>query len=61
MPHVDQIIAGLKSIADDEFTCDNVYQFLADTPVEVDSITNYFHWSPNFYTRNLIYLSLIHI
>lgn len=55
MPHVDQIIAGLKSIADDEFTCDNVYQFLADTPVEVDSITNYFHWSQNFYTRNLIY------
>ena len=55
MPHVDHIIAGLKSITDEEFTCDNVYQFLADTPVEVDSITNYFHWSPNFYTRNLIY------
>lgn len=55
MPHVDQIIAGLKSITDDQFTCDNVYQFLADTPVDVDSIVNYFHWSPTFYTRNLIY------
>lgn len=55
MPHVDQIIAGLKSISDDDFTCDNVYQFLADTPVEVDSITKYFFFSPSFYTRNLIY------
>jgi len=55
MPHIEQIISGLKSISDDEFTCDNVYQFLADTPVEVDSIVKYFHWSPRFYTRNLIY------
>lgn len=55
MPHVEKIIAGLKSISDDDFTCDNVYQFLADTPVEVDSITRYFFWSPSFYTRNLIY------
>lgn len=55
MPHVEQIISGLRSISDDEFTCDNVYQFLADTPVEVDSIMKYFHWNPAFYTRNLIY------
>lgn len=55
MPHVDQIISGLKSISDDEFTCDNVYRFLADMPVEVDSITKYFFFSPAFYTRNLIY------
>lgn len=52
---VDTLISGLKSIADSEFTCDNVYQFLGDNPVEVDSITKYFHWSPDFYTRNLIY------
>lgn len=52
---IEKIIDGLKAIGDDEFTCDNVYQFLADTPVEVDSITKYFHWSTNFYTRNLIY------
>ncbi|MEP6787165.1 MAG: cysteine dioxygenase family protein [Acidobacteriota bacterium] len=52
---IEKIIDGLKAIGDDEFTCDNVYQFLADTPVEVDSITRYFQWSPDFYTRNLIY------
>lgn len=52
---IDIVISGLRSINDDEFTCDNVYQFLADTPVEVNSITKYFHWSPDFYTRNLIY------
>lgn len=55
MPHVEVLIAGLKSISDDDFTCDNVYQFLADTPVDVDSITRYFNWSESFYTRNLIY------
>lgn len=55
MLHVDKLIDGLRSISDDEFTCDNVYRFLGDNPVEVDSITKYFHWSPEFYTRNLIY------
>lgn len=55
MAHVEQLIAGLKSISDDDFTCDNVYQFLADTPADVDSIIRYFHWSESFYTRNLIY------
>jgi cysteine dioxygenase len=52
---IDTIIDGLRSIGDDEFTCDNVYQFLADTPVDVDSISRYFFWSQNCYTRNLIY------
>ena len=52
---IDDLIQGLKSISDDEFTCDNVYTFLGDHPVEVNSITRYFYWSPDFYTRNLIY------
>lgn len=52
---INDLISGLKSVSDDEFTCDNVYQFLSDNPIEVDSITRYFHWSPSFYTRNLIY------
>jgi len=52
---IDNLISGLKSIPDDEFTCDNVYRFLADNPIDVDSITRYFFWSPAFYTRNLIY------
>jgi cysteine dioxygenase len=52
---IDKIIDGLKVISDHDFTCDNVYQFLGENPVDVDSITRYFHWRPEFYTRNLIY------
>lgn len=55
MLKVERLIDGLTSISDEEFTCDNVYQFLGDNPVDVDSITKYFHWNPDFYTRNLIY------
>jgi cysteine dioxygenase len=55
MLRVENLIDGLTAITDEEFTCDNVYQFLGDNPVEVDSITKYFHWKPDFYTRNLIY------
>ena len=52
---VENLVEGLRAIPDAEFTCDNVYQFLGHHPVEVETITKYFHWSPNFYTRNLIY------
>lgn len=55
MVPVESMISGLKSIPDELFVCDNVYQFLSENPVEVDSITRYFHWSDKFYTRNLIY------
>lgn len=52
---IETVISGLRSISDDEFTCDNVYQFLSDTPIDVDSITKYFFWNSDFYTRNLVY------
>jgi cysteine dioxygenase len=52
---VHSLINGLNEIPDAEFVCDNVYDFLSEHPVEVDSIEKYFHWSPTFYTRNLIY------
>lgn len=52
---IESLISGLKSIGNDDFTCDNVYQFLSENPIEVDSITRYFFWSSSFYTRNLIY------
>ncbi len=55
MLKVEKLIDGLTSISDEEFTCDNVYQFLGENPVDVDSITRYFHWNPEFYTRNLIF------
>ncbi len=52
---VEQLIEGLKRIPDEQFTCDGVYQFLSDNPVDVDSITRYFFWSKDYYTRNLVY------
>lgn len=52
---IHNLVDGLNAIPDAQFTCDNVYQFLGETPVDVDSITKYFHWSDNFYTRNLIH------
>jgi len=55
MVTVEKLIDGLKSISDDEFTCDNVYEFLGGNPLDVDSITKYFFWSTDHYTRNLIY------
>jgi len=55
MNSVHTIIDGLRGISDTEFVCQNIYEFLGANPVDVDSITKYFHWSPNFYTRNLIY------
>ncbi|MGH9820621.1 MAG: cysteine dioxygenase, partial [Pyrinomonadaceae bacterium] len=52
---INEVVQGLIAIPDPDFSCDNVYEFLAATPVDVDSISKYFYWSPNFYTRNLIY------
>ena len=53
--NIQQLVDGLNRIPDERFTCDNVYQYLGETPVDVDSITKYFHWSDSFYTRNLIH------
>jgi cysteine dioxygenase len=52
---ISSVIDGLTSFSDADFTGNNVYEFLGSNPIDVDSITKYFHWSPNFYTRNLIY------
>ena len=52
---IENLIEGLREIPDEEFKCDNVYQFLAENPIDVDSIAPYFFWSKRFYTRNLIY------
>lgn len=53
--NIKNLIAGLRQISDEDFTCDNVYQFLSDNPVDVDSIAPFLYWSDKFYTRNLIY------
>ena len=52
---IENLISGLTEIPDTEFTCDNVYDFLAKNPVDVDTIARFFHWSDKFYTRNLIF------
>ena len=52
---VENLIEGLCQIPEAKFDCENVYQFLAANPVEVDSISQYFNWSEKFYTRNLIF------
>ncbi len=52
---IQNLIEGLCEIPDAEFRCDDVYQFLAKNPVNVESINKYIHWSDKFYTRNLIY------
>lgn len=52
---VENLIEGLCAIPEAEFTCNNVYRFLAENPVDTDSISRYFNWSDKFYTRNLIF------
>ena len=52
---IENLIEGLCEISDADFTCDNVYQFLAEHPVDVETIAPFFFWSKKFYTRNLIY------
>ncbi|MFL6468004.1 MAG: cysteine dioxygenase [Pyrinomonadaceae bacterium] len=52
---INQLIDGLTKIPDADFVCDTVYSYLAENPVEFDSVKQYLHWSPAFYTRNLIY------
>lgn len=52
---IEKLIDGLCHISDQDFTCQNVYEFLGENPIDVDSIEPFLFWSNNFYTRNLIY------
>jgi cysteine dioxygenase len=52
---IDKLVSGLKAIPDAEWTCEGVYAFLGQNPIEVDTITKFFTWKPDTYTRNLIY------
>ncbi len=52
---VENLIEGLCAIPESEFDCENVYRFLAENPVAVESIEKYINWSEKFYTRNLIF------
>lgn len=55
MISVEQLIDKLCAIPDEEFVCQNVYQFLSENPIDVETIKPFFFWSEKFYTRNLIY------
>jgi len=52
---IDQLVNGLVEMTDEQFVCEPVYDYLSRHEVETDSIQKYLHWSPKFYTRNLIY------
>ena len=52
---INHLVEGLTRIPDAEFVCDTVYTYLSENPVDIDSAQKYIHWSPKFYTRNLIY------
>ncbi len=52
---IENLIEGLRQIRDEDFTCDGVYQFLGENPVDTDTILRFLFWSDKFYTRNLIY------
>jgi cysteine dioxygenase len=52
---IENLIEGLCAIPEENFDCENVYQFLSENPVEVATISQYFFWSERCYTRNLIY------
>lgn len=52
---IENLVEGLCEIPNDEFHCDPVYQYLSENPVDLDSVSKYFHWNEEFYTRNLIY------
>jgi cysteine dioxygenase len=55
MVDVLQLADGLRAIPDELFDCQYVYDFLADSPVDIDSVSKFCFWSPDFYTRNLVY------
>ena len=55
MVDVLKLAEGIRAIPDELFDCQYVYEYLADTPVDIDSVSKYSFWSPDFYTRNLIY------
>ena len=52
---INKLVDGLRQIPNEMFVCEPVYDYLNEHPVDVDSIQRYLFWSPDFYTRNLIY------
>lgn len=53
--NVNNLISGLREMPDADFSCQNVYEFLSANPVDVDTISRFFYWNSDCYTRNLIF------
>lgn len=51
---IEKFIDGLNSIAGD-FSVENVFDYMAETPVEADTLNPYLFFSQQCYTRNLIH------
>jgi len=52
---VEQFIAGLCAIGEQDFTLRRVAAYVAENRVNPDSLTPYLFYTPTHYTRNLIY------
>ncbi len=52
---IKKLIEGLRSVSADDFDVENIYKFLDENQIDIDTIAPFFFWSKNFYTRNLIY------
>lgn len=53
--HIQQLVEKLRQLPESAFTpTEPIRQFLADTPVDSDSLAPYLNWDRQHYTRNLI-------
>jgi predicted metal-dependent enzyme (double-stranded beta helix superfamily) len=52
---IDQFVAGLCAIPEEEFRIGSVYDYVKSHPVDEASLERYLFFSNNHYTRNLIF------
>jgi cysteine dioxygenase len=52
---IDELVAGLRGLPESEFTREGVLAQLQGVVLEPDTLTPYTHFSPERYTRNLVF------
>jgi cysteine dioxygenase len=55
MKPIQDFVRGLCGIGEGDFTIPRVAAYMAESPVDPDSLAPYLHYTPTHYTRNLIY------
>lgn len=55
MTTIEQLVLGLSSIAERDFTTERVEDYLRANPVEPDTLRPYLNYQATHYTRNLIH------